>query len=241
MMRHGWCTLTPMRLAGVFLALLLTASPALAQTPGSAAPAPTAPKSAAPQRTPPDNRIPVFAADLRGVFASLGQDPITASDMTVAETALPSKAFGLAAGAHVYPWRGQNMALGVGGELFTAGNSYSPIDPKTLETLEPLFYRRLRGVTGQVSLNFGHKMGWSYLTVGAGPMTFESYMADVEPDGLATGTINFGGGARWFNYDHLAFTVDLRFYSTGPALATPNTAARLRHSVFVMSAGLSIK
>ena len=54
-------------------------------------------------------------------------------------------------------------------------------------------------------------------------------------------TLNFGGGARWFNFDHLAFTIDLRFYRTRAAVATPNTAARDNKSVMVMSAGFAIK
>ena len=53
--------------------------------------------------------------------------------------------------------------------------------------------------------------------------------------------INYGAGARWYTYDHLAFTLDLRFYATQPTPATANTAPRLRHAVFVMSAGVSIK
>ncbi len=104
-------------------------------------------------------------------------------------------------------------------------------------------------MSGQVSLNFGHKLGWSYLTVGAGPLAFESYKevsataptAATMPDGLRARTVNFGGGARWFNVAHLAFTVDLRFYLTPAALATPNTAPRDKHKVFVMSAGIAIK
>jgi hypothetical protein len=90
-------------------------------------------------------------------------------------------------------------------------------------------------------MNFGHKLGWSYLTLGYGPTTFESYLTALTPDGLSAATLNYGAGARWFNFDHMAFTVDMRFYATNPALATLNTAARSRQKVFVMSAGISIK
>ena len=101
--------------------------------------------------------------------------------------------------------------------------------------------RRLNGVSGQVSLNFGRGAGWSYVTVGSGPFKFESYLDEAVPDGLGTTTINFGGGARWFTRSHLAFTVDLRFYLTDPATATTFTAARVRKRMLLFSAGISVK
>lgn len=214
------------------LAGLIAASPALAQT----APAP-------PTRPAIDNRIPIAALDARGVFASLGQDLVTASDLRLAATDLPSKGFGLSGGAHVYPLRGQSWAFGIGAETIFARTSLEPIDPTTKQPTGDVFKRRLQGVSGQLSLNFGHKAGWSYLTVGLGPMSFESYKENtaVTPDGLRTSTLNFGGGARWFTKDHLAFTVDMRFYRTKAAPATLNTAARLDHTALVLSAGMSIK
>jgi len=232
-----------MRSSGIFsaaaiAACLLTpiAAPAIAQT---STPTPVA--APAPGRTPPDNRIPIAAFDLRATYASLGEDTLTAANLFISPLIMKSKAFGLAAGAHVYPVRGQSFALGLGGEAILARNSFEPINATTLKPGGTVYDRRLRGISGQVSLNFGHKMGWSYLTGGIGPMTFESNLATLTPDGVSDMTINYGGGARWFNYDHLAFTVDIRFYGTTPSPATLNTAGRLRHNVFVMSAGISFK
>jgi hypothetical protein len=214
---------------------LIAASPARAQT----SPA----RPARPARPAIDNRIPIAAVDARGVFSFLGKDPITATGLFLAPENLPSKAFGLEGGAHIYPVRGRAWALGVGAEAIVVRNSFEPIDPTTKKPTGDVFKRRLRGVSGQLSVNFGHKAGWSYLTAGLGPMSFESYLekTTLVPDGLRTTTLNFGGGARWFNFDHLAFTVDMRFYRTKAALATLNTAARSSHSVLVMSAGMSIK
>ncbi len=214
--------------------LAMLAAPAAAQTPTPVATPPSG-------RTPPDNRIPVVAFDLRGMFASLGQDTLTAANLFVSPLIMSSKALGLSAGAHVYPLRAQSFALGLGGEAMLARNSFEPINATTLKPTGTVYNRKVSGISGQVSLNFGHRMGWSYLTGGVGPMTFESNLATLTPDGLSDMTINYGGGARWFNYDHLAFTVDIRFYRTGEAVATLNTAGRLPHTVFIMSAGISVK
>ena len=79
---------------------LIAASPARAQT-----------SPARPATPAIDNRIPLAALDLRGVFAFLGKDPITATGLFLAAENLPSKAFGLSGGAHVYPVRGRAWAI----------------------------------------------------------------------------------------------------------------------------------
>ena len=212
-----------------FLFALVAASPALAQT---------TPRPAA------DTRLPVAVLDARGVWARLGQDPITATGLFLAAPNLPSRGFGGNAGAHIYPLRGRSVAFGIGAEGILAFSRYEPVDETTKKPTGDIFKRRLRGVSGQISLNFGRKAGWSYLTAGLGPMSFESYKELTTPttlDGLRTRTLNFGGGARWFNFDHLAFTLDLRFYRTRAALATPGTAPRGDQTLMIMSAGFAIK
>jgi hypothetical protein len=203
-------------------ALVFTAAPAFAQAPKAEA------------------RIPIAVVDARGVLARLGQDKTTAAGMSVSQFDLPASGLGLAGGAHVYVWRGKTMALGVGGEAILARGKHALLNSEGKET-GTVIDRRLRGISGQLSLNFGHRDGWSYLTAGLGPTSFESYLATASPDGLRPVSLNFGGGARWFNWEHLAFTADLRFYQTKPALATPNTAARLRKNLVVFSGGIAIK
>jgi hypothetical protein len=105
----------------------------------------------------------------------------------------------------------------------------------------PIIRRRLEGMSGQISLNFGKGKGWSYVTAGGGPMKFESYLEDAKPTRAGTTTLNYGGGARWFARGHLAVTVDLRFYLMRPATATFDAAPRVRKRVTLLSAGISIK
>jgi hypothetical protein len=219
-----------MRLSLAVLACTLIAVPARAQTPAT----PTA------TLTPSDVRIPLFAIDARATLALLGQDPLTADGLSTTAVTLPSKGLGGVAGVHVYLLRRQSFAFGVGGEamLSRAHRDLTGIEGTPSGTV---INRRLRALSAQVSLNFGHRDGWSYLTAGFGPTSFESYLKDATPDGLRPASLNFGGGARWFNTAHLAFTADMRFYTTKPALATPNTAARARRNVIVFSAGVGIK
>lgn len=196
--------------------------------------------AAAPALAQAPTRLPIFVADARGVFAPFGQDVTTATGLSTSALELPSTGLGLAGGIHVFVWRGKAMAFGVGGEGMLARASRALVDSTGKET-GTVINRRLRGASAQLSLNFGRREGWSYLTAGIGPTSFESYLAGATPDGLRPASLNFGGGARWFNWEHLAFTADIRFYTTKPALATPNTAQRLRKNLLVFSGGISLK
>lgn len=221
---------------GLACAFAAIAAPAFAQAPPSA-------PAAAPATTvlPKTNtRLPLFVIDARGVFARLGQDPTTAAGLSTSALALPARGLGGVAGAQIYIWRGRSMALGVGGEGILARARHELTDTAGKPT-GTVIMRRLRGASGQLSLNFGHRAGWSYITAGLGPTAFESYIDGATPDGLRVTSLNYGGGARWFNVEHVAFSVDMRFYQTKPALATPNTAARARKNLIVFSAGIAIK
>jgi hypothetical protein len=190
-------------------------------------------------------RIPIAAVDVRAFYSSFGRDEITAEDLGVASTDLPSRAPGVVAGLQVYPLRFSKLAFGVGGEVVIAGASATQ-DVESGEaggTAPVTVQQHLRGMSGQVSLNFGHETGWSYLSAGMGPLAFYSYTGDLRPaEAPAVDmTINLGGGARWFMKRHVAFSFDVRFYQTRPAAQTPAYPRRQRNQLLVMSAGLSYK
>jgi hypothetical protein len=218
-----------MRAALVATLLVLLAVPVAAQTPAQ--------PPVAPLPIPP---LPWLVLDLRGGFASSGQDGTTAAGLKVAPTDMPGRLRSAVVGAHFYPFRRGGFKLGLGGELLLGSASGQKKDT-TGAGVGPVIRRRLNAVSGQISLNFGKGGGWSYLTAGGGPLKFESYLDEATPDGVGATTINYGGGARWFTNDHLAFAVDLRFYLTRPALATTVTAARARERVFLLSLGISLK
>lgn len=198
----------------------------------------------------PSQPIPPFVFDIRGFYSGLGQDPITAADLGVFETDLPGRGLGLVGGIHVFVIRKGRFALGLGGELIASNGKKTPDpveeedeDPPVPVPLGPTVHQRVRGLSGQLSLNFGDHDGWSYLTGGIGPMRFESYLGDNAPDerGPAKMTINMGGGARWFARPHLAFTFDVRFYLTRPEETTLFYPGRGRYRMVVLSGGISIK
>jgi hypothetical protein len=212
---------------GVVVASLL-ASPAAAQLP---------------------RKLPVAVLDIRGFYSKLGQDPTTAADLGLESADLPSRGLGGVAGLHLYPLRFENMALGIGAEgiLARGHHEIGSDDGEGLETGDSILTQpvdqRLRGLAGVISINFGHREGWSYLTAGLGPMTFITYPGGTRPAEAppVSNTLTFGGGARWFMKPHLAFTFDLRFYQTRPELQTASYPRRQRSKLLIMSAGVSIK
>ena len=190
--------------------------------------------------------IPPWVFDARVALASLKQSPTTAASLSAITSLsilpedLPGRGLGISGGLHVYPIRKGGFAFGVGGELVLVRAGKQNVDATNMP-VGPEVRRRLQSVSGQISLNFGHREGWSYLTGGVGQLAFDTYLKDDVPDSLRPMTINFGGGARWFNVEHAALNLDIRFYQTKPSLATPTVGARARQSVMVFSAGVSIK
>jgi hypothetical protein len=186
--------------------------------------------------------IAPIALDIRGVFGFLGADAVTASDIGAVTEDLASHAIGVGGGLHFFPIRGRSWAFGLGGDVFLAGRTkqrFDLIDP-TLPA-GPEVQRRFRSLSGQLSLNFGHRRGWSYLTAGMGPVQFDTFVASTVPDREREMAKNFGFGARWFSTPHVGFTVDLRFFLTSPAARTLIVGSRDRAKVTMISAGVSFK
>ena len=175
--------------------------------------------------------LPPFELDAKFFTVRTGQDQTTATDLGVATSDLASGLKGFVFGGSVYPVRGKNKALGIGFEgVFGRG-------------LTSFTSTYISGIDGQVSANFGHREGWSYVSVGAGPMRINSFLG-AQPFALPPGhlTVNFGGGARWFNYEHLAIGFDVRFFLTQANQSSePLYAGRGKKRIMVISLGFSIK
>lgn len=185
-----------------------------------------------------------FVIDARGALAKFGQRPLTASSLGVTAADLPGPGLGGTIGAHVYPLRLGRVAFGVGGEMIVARRSTQKTDAAG-EAVGPELQSRFTSIAPQISANFGHRNGWSYVSLGMGHASYETWpvlpAGDARPD-RPVRAINYGGGARWFTSSHLAFTVDLRFYAVSPALADEITPAeRPRARLMVISAGISAR
>jgi len=181
--------------------------------------------------------------DFRAFYGGLGQDTRTATELGVLTTDLPSRGLGFVGGAHFYPFHRKNFAMGIGGELMATRGRKTPEDPITGIATGPTIEQRVVSISPQLSLNFGHQNGWSYLAAGMGPLTFETFSGDLAPAEAPAkqATLNAGGGARWFVNRHLAFCFDVRFYFTGPTDTTPSHPGRDRQRLLFLSAGLAIK
>jgi hypothetical protein len=185
--------------------------------------------------------IPPFVVDVRGFYAPLGTDEITAAALAIDPDDLPTRGLGGAVGVTIYPIRRTNFALGLGGEGLLAWGKSQPTDAAG-DPLGLPIRRRLQSLSGQLSFNFGHRDGWSYISAGMGPLVFETYAGDTPPPTASNDlTLNFGGGARWFTSRHLAFCFDLRFYETKPAVTTLTTPGRERKRLFILSVGAAFK
>jgi len=185
--------------------------------------------------------LPLFAFDARGFMTSVG-DVTTANDLHITATNLPSKVRGFELAANVYVKRGPGLAIGFGGD-FVMGRGRHTTTDTTGAAADIKTATRLTSFSGNASLNFGQRNGWSYLTGGYGPMQMWSYMDDGSPRPAPPSamTFNFGGGARWFFSSHVAFTFDIRFYYTTPQVSTEIFPGRGRRRLTLLSAGISIR
>ena len=107
----------------------------------------------------------------------------------------------------------------------------------------PTVETRFSTLSPQVSLNFGTRDGWSYVSVGLGRATFTTENVDhpVADAPSKLTSLNYGGGARWFVNDHIAFTFDIRFHripDQAPEVGRPGYGER---RLVVLSAGISLK
>jgi hypothetical protein len=185
-----------------------------------------------------------FAVDARVALPRFPEDATTATALNVTTDNLPSRGLGLATGVTLYPVRFGRVALGVGGEWLIFSRGSKTLDPETEGGASgPTVTTRFSVLSPQVSLNFGGRDGWSYLSGGIGWATFTTELEAspvADADGRTRAT-NYGGGARWFAKAHLAFTFDLRFYRVDPQDAAPGRPAYDGRRMMVFSAGVSLK
>ena len=139
------------------------------------------------------------------------------------DAAVPTRAFGMNVGGHLYPFGFGPVRLGFGADVMIARGSTADVT-STLTTVAP-----------QLSANFGTADGWSYLSAGVGAAHVR-----FEPGVSATvRSINAGGGARWFLGPHFGISFDVRFHMMA---AGGDTGAEIPATTSVsLAVGLSVK
>jgi len=219
----------------------------------------------------PAEPIGPYVIDARGTLARFKGDAVLAGQLgpDVNAEDLPTRGLGLAAGAHWYPLRRGRVTFGIGGELILARDARGPSESDTAAPpAGPVVTTRMSGFSPQISLNFGHNEGWSYISGGMGRarLTAEREGGVTPPAGSgpvaggpgvvvtpvvsATSTdgslgrvrmINYGGGARWFTSPRLAFTFDVRFYTIDAQESAGTSIGYPRSRFMAISVGASIR
>ncbi len=220
-----------MRGSAILIVALLVAAPAAAQS---------------------QEGLPRFAIDLHGAWAGLptaeGWVPVVSAD-----TPLPGRARGITGGANVYLLTLGVMTLGAGAQIATGrgtGESLtitSGSGATATTRTTPVVITQFTSVLPQVSMNFGHKLGWSYVSVGYGRTKVSSSSSAV---GTTPGIVvpeawnpalNFGGGAKWFMKPHLGASFDVRFTKLSSRGATSTLPSAKRTQVVTFGVGISIQ
>ena len=202
---------------------------------------------AAPAAAQQNEPIGRFVVDVRGIFARHKLEPDIAKGLEVENANLPVRSFGLAGGAHFYPWRKGVVTFGVGGEFVLARGS------RTLDVLgedgvtttkSPTVRRHFTSIAPEFSLNFGHRNGWSYISGGmfGRAKLYADRVDNPATDAPMRKALNYGGGARWFTTDRIAFSVDFRWYSIAEQLPTSTGLVfQPRTTLLVLSGGIALK
>jgi len=176
-----------------------------------------------------------LAVDVRGLTVSLPTTAGWTPAVLSATSIVPGRGWGAEAGAHVVFGPGRHRRLGLGATGLWAQGQATGIDAATVTT-------RLTAVAPHVSWNFGHRLGWSYVSGGAGVARIASQEVGGTSDPGGWGAaFHYGGGARWFVTDRLALSLDLRFWALTPRGAIgdrPNAPATTRVAV---GAGVALR
>ena len=190
----------------------------------------------------PPPRIGPFVVDVHASIPSFPSDSQELADSrSVNLGSLPGRGWGAQLGAHYYFLRWKALTVGVGGELMVARATSTPAEGST--GLVPMV-ERVVTASPQLSFNFGTGHGWSYLSGGIGRSVWALHETGLEPsaaDVESLGTVNYGGGARWFIKNHLAFSLDARFYQIQPGTPIPPQPGSPQQHLFIISAGISLK
>lgn len=209
--------------------------------------------AAAPISAQTSERLPWFTVDLHGAWVGLPTAEGWVPPLS-ATTPLPGRGWGVAGGATVYPARlgvatfglGLALATGKGGSDPLTSTTGSGSTEKTTQTTTSVA-TQITSVLPQLSINFGHQLGWSYLSVGYGRTkvasssdAFGSVAAITVPEAWNP-ALNFGGGARWFMKPHLGAGFDLRFTKLSSRGATDVLPSAKRTQMITLSVGISIQ
>lgn len=204
---------------------------------------------AAPALAQNSERLPWFVFDAHAATVGLPQAEGWVPDVA-ADSEFPGRNWGLSAGVTVYPFRAGIFTFGVGASLITGkgkGESVTISSSNAAQRVTPVVHTSITSLVPQVSMNFGRKLGWSYISAGLGRTRVTSFSEAVgSTPGIAVPeawnqALNFGGGARWFMKPHFGAGFDVRFVKLSSRSATATLPSGRRTQQWNISAGISIQ
>ncbi|HYB96646.1 MAG TPA: hypothetical protein VEC39_16855 [Vicinamibacterales bacterium] len=208
-----------------------------------------APASAQVQRA---ERLPWFVADAHAATVGLPQAEGWVPAQLPATTELPGRYWGVAGGATVYPVRLGKFTLGLGASIITGKGKAETLEivgsgPTATSRVVNVVRTGMTSLVPQISVNFGHRLGWSYMSAGIGrsKVTSRADATRTTPEIVApeawNQALNFGGGARWFMKPRLGAGFDVRFIKLSSRSPTEMLPSAKRTQVWNISAGISIQ
>jgi hypothetical protein len=191
----------------------------------------------------PPPPIGPFVVDIRATFPRFPDSVELAQSRGLELAQLPGAGLGVDVGVHLYGFKWKVVTFGLGAQLTLTRAHASGQDGTGTRVGSPVT-ERFTHIAPQLSLNFGTGDGWSYLSGGFGPSTW-SIVPDGDeaaaPDEARLGTVNYGGGARWFTRRRVAFHFDVRFYQIPPGTASATLPGSPDTRLLILGAGVSLR
>lgn len=213
----------------------------------------------------PSERLPLFVIDAHAATVGLPQAEGWVPTVP-ATTELPGRYWGLGAGATVYPFRMGIITFGIGASLLKGSSTaetrvVTGSGDTAVTSVTAAVHTGVINLMPQISINFGRRLGWSYISAGIGrsrvtsrtdpsritspaststPATTVSASPIVVPEAWNQ-ALNFGGGARWFMKPRIGAGFDIRFVKLSSRSPTDILPSAKRTQMWNISAGISIQ
>ena len=190
---------------------------------------------------PPEEPIGRYVFDVRGTLIPFARNADLAAARGLPPLDTPGRGFGYDVGAHAYLLRLLGITFGLGAS-YHASRADQPREEFSADPDGPTLRKRFSMLSYQLSFNFGHRNGWSYLSGGLGSSRLSLFPRDAgEPPQRPANTLNYGGGMRWFLNGHVAFTVDVRLYAISPLPPRDDAPGSPRMTQVAFNVGASFR
>lgn len=205
--------------------------------------------------------LPRFVVDAQGLFGGMPTSEGWVPAVPI-DTPIPGHGLGIGGGVHVYVLKLGLATFGIGGSALMVRNAGSPFKTTAGVATTPAVTTAVTSLNPQISINFGHRLGWSYLSGGYSSAKVKSSSTAFTTTTPATATtpattttipaatapelwnpgFNYGGGARWFMKPHLAASFDVRFVQLSSRAATAQSPVfALRSKMVNFLVGISVQ